>query len=50
MPWAVLPGGAPSTSPAFTSPMRGCDLFTLNDAAQITRLEIIDTNAPPTDH
>jgi uncharacterized protein (TIGR02246 family) len=27
------------TSSAFTSPMRGSDLFTLNDAGQITRLE-----------
>lgn len=35
------------TSPAFPSPMRGYDLFTLNDEGQIMRLEIIVTEAPP---
>jgi ketosteroid isomerase-like protein len=35
------------TSPVFPSPMRGYDLFTLNDAGQIVRLEIIVTDAPP---
>jgi len=35
------------TSPAFPSPMRGYDLFTLNEAGLITRLEIIVTDAPP---
>ena len=38
------------TSPAFPSPMRGYDLFTLNDAGQISRLEIIVTEAPPMEH
>lgn len=38
------------TSPVFPSPMRGYDLFTLNDSGQITRLEIIVTDAPPMDH
>lgn len=38
------------TSPAFPSPMRGYDLFMLNDSGQITRLEIIVTDAPPMDH
>jgi hypothetical protein len=35
------------TSPAFPSPMRGYDLFTLNEAGQIERLEIVVTEAPP---
>jgi hypothetical protein len=35
------------TSPAFPSPMRGYDLFTLNAAGEITRLEIVVTDAPP---
>ena len=35
------------TSPVFPSPMRGYDLFTLNEAGLITRLEIIVTDAPP---
>jgi hypothetical protein len=35
------------TSPAFPSPMRGYDLFTLNEAGQIKRLEIVVTEAPP---
>jgi hypothetical protein len=38
------------TSPAFSAPMRGYDLFTLSDTGQITRLEIIVTDAPPMDH
>jgi hypothetical protein len=38
------------TSPAFPSPMRGYDLFTLNDGGQITRLESVVTDAPPMDH
>jgi hypothetical protein len=34
------------TSPAFPAPMRGYDLFTLNDAGKIIRLEIVVTDAP----
>jgi hypothetical protein len=34
------------TSPAFPSPMRGYDLFTLNAEGKITRLEIVVTEAP----
>lgn len=37
------------TSPAFSSPMRGYDLFTLNEAGKITRLEIVLTDVPPMD-
>lgn len=37
------------TSPAFPSPMRGYDLFTLNDAGKITRLEIVVTEMPEFD-
>jgi hypothetical protein len=37
------------TSAAFSSPMRGYDLFTLNDAGKITRLEIVVTEMPPFD-
>ena len=35
------------TSPAFPSPMRGYDLFTLDNAGKIVRLEIVVTDAPP---
>jgi len=35
------------TSPVFESPMRGYDLFTLDGAGKIKRLEIIVTEAPP---
>lgn len=35
------------TSPVFASPMRGYDLFALDPAGKITRLEIIVTDAPP---
>ena len=38
------------TSPVFPSPMRGYDLFTLDAAGKITRLEIIVTEAPPFGH
>lgn len=38
------------TSPVFPSPMRGYDLFTLDAAGRITRLEIIVTDAPPIGH
>jgi hypothetical protein len=38
------------TSPAFSSPMRGYDLFTLGREGKIARLEIIVTEAPPMDH
>ncbi len=37
------------TSAVFPTPMRGYDLFTLNDDARITRFEIIVTEAPPMD-
>ena len=37
------------TSPVFPTPMRGYDLFTLNEDGKIARLEIIVTEAPPTD-
>jgi len=36
------------TSPVFSTPMRGYDLFTLNDDGKIARLEIVVTEAPPT--
>lgn len=36
------------TSSAFPAPMRGYDLFTLDDEGRITRFEIILTDAPPT--
>lgn len=35
------------TSPAFPTPMRGYDLFTLNADGKIRRLEIVVTDAPP---
>jgi hypothetical protein len=35
------------TSPVFATPMRGYDLFTLNPAGKIERLEIVVTEAPP---
>src|SRR5687768_1110176 len=35
------------TSSVFPTPMRGYDLFTLNDAGKIARFEIIVTEAPP---
>jgi hypothetical protein len=35
------------TSPVFSTPMRGYDLFTLNDDGKIARLEIVVTEAPP---
>lgn len=38
------------TSPVFPSPMRGYDLFTLDTAGKIVRLEIIVTEAPPMEH
>ena len=34
------------TSPVFPTPMRGYDIFTLDAAGQIERLEIIVTEAP----
>lgn len=34
------------TSKAFPTPMRGYDLFTLNGAGKITRLEIVVTESP----
>ena len=37
------------TSSVFPTPMRGYDLFTLNDDGKIARFEIIVTEAPPTD-
>ena len=37
------------TSSVFPTPMRGYDLFTLNDNGKIARFEIIVTEAPPTD-
>jgi hypothetical protein len=37
------------TSSVFATPMRGYDLFTLNDDGRIARFEIIVTEAPPTD-
>ena len=37
------------TSSAFPTPMRGYDLFTLNDDEKIARFEIIVTEAPLTD-
>jgi hypothetical protein len=36
-------------SPVFPTPMRGYDLFTLNDDGRIARLEIVVTEVPPTD-
>jgi hypothetical protein len=38
------------TSPAFPTPMRGYNVFTLNDAGQIARLEITVIDAPPMEH
>ena len=38
------------TSPVFPTPMRGYDVFTLNGAGKISRLEIVVTEAPATDH
>jgi hypothetical protein len=38
------------TSPFFPTPMRGYDLFTLDDAGKIERLEIFITEAPPMEH
>lgn len=35
------------TSPVFPSPMRGYDLFLLDAAGRIKRLEIVVTEAPP---
>jgi SnoaL-like domain len=37
------------TSSVFPTPMRGYDLFTLNDDGKIARFEIIVTEAPSTD-
>ena len=37
------------TSSIFPTPMRGYDLFTLNDQGKIARLEIVVTDAPQTD-
>lgn len=38
------------TSPVFPMPMRGYDLFTIDDAGKIARLEIVVTDAPPMEH
>lgn len=38
------------TSPVFPTPMRGYDLFTLDGAGRIERLEIVITEAPPMEH
>lgn len=38
------------TSPVFPLPMRGYDLFTLDDAGKIARLEIVLTELPPMEH
>jgi hypothetical protein len=35
------------TSPVLPAPMRGYDLFTIDAAGRITRLEIVLTDAPP---
>ena len=35
------------TSPVFPTPMRGYDLFTVDAAGRIARLEIVVTDAPP---
>jgi hypothetical protein len=35
------------TSPVFPSPMKGYDLFSINPAGKIRRLEIVVTDAPP---
>ena len=35
------------SSPVFPAPMRGYDLFTLDSAGKIVRLEIVITDAPP---
>ena len=37
------------TSSVFPTPMRGYDLFALNDDGKIARFEIIVTDAPPTE-
>lgn len=38
------------TSPVFPTPMRGYDLFTLDDSGKIARLEIVVTELPPMEH
>lgn len=38
------------TSPVFPTPMKGYDLFTLDGAGKIARLEIVVTDAPPMGH
>ena len=38
------------TSPVFPTPMQGYDLFTLDAAGKIAKLEIVVTDAPPMRH